>query len=68
MGVSRIGPEEDTGGVVEDASGDGSGVAIGSDAGTEPAQARERVRLAAISSTLVCLEGLIFITRLIPLY
>jgi hypothetical protein len=43
-------------------------VAIGSDAGIELAQARERLRLAVISSTLICLEGLIFIIRLTPLY
>tara|TARA_Y100000310_G_C20596228_1_gene770652 strand:- start:90 stop:359 length:270 start_codon:yes stop_codon:yes gene_type:complete len=67
-GVFGIGSEEDTGGIVEDDSGDGSGVTTGPDAGTEPAQAKERIRLAAISSTLFCLKALIIINHLIPLY
>ncbi len=68
VGVSGIGSEEETGGIIKDDSGDGSGVIIGADAGTEPAQDKERIRLAASNSTLICLKDLILINQLIPLY
>ncbi len=65
-GVGEDDSEEDTGGVGKDDSGDGSGVTIGSEAGTGLAQAKEKIRLAAISSTLICLKALIIINHLIP--
>jgi len=68
VGASEFGSEEDIGGVVEDDSGDGSGVTIVSGAGTEPAQAKERIRLAASNSTQICWKDLILINHHIPLY